>query len=149
MPLRDALRGLMASLHLGDGAARWNPADARVAATALMLHVMALDGTVTDSEQAALEAALARTWNLDRADIDDLISAAAQAERETLDIADLTATLRRKLDGPQRLGLLGVMRDLVVADGGVHEFEETTLLRIAELLDLSEDDLRTLGRPSR
>ncbi len=110
--------------------------EARVAAVALMCHVIAADGVVEEQERDALMAVVAARFGLDAGETEDLIAEAARQDREAVDFYSFTSTLKRVLGREERLSLVGAMWELVYADGGVHEFEDNVIWRVAELLGI-------------
>jgi len=52
--------------------------------------------------------------------------------------------LKRTADETERLAIVEMMWEIVYADGHVHEFEDNTIWRVAELLGVSTRDRMTL-----
>jgi len=113
------------------------PDDHRLAAAALLFHVIAIDGTISDSERQKLRELLARRFALPDTDTDALIAAARSAEKEAVDLYGFTSVLKRHLSEPDREKIVEMMWELVFADGEVHEFEDNLVWRVAELLGVS------------
>jgi len=112
---------------------------ARLAAAALLYHVTAIDGVVAADETARLRALLKARFSLDDADLDELVSAAVAADKEAVDLYGFTSVLKQRLDIAERERLVGMMWELVYADGTVHEFEDNLIWRAAELLGVSSE----------
>ena len=108
--------------------------DYRVAAAALLYHVSAVDGVVSDEERVKLRRLLAARYGLEPDGIDDLIEAAEAADAEAVDLYGFTSILKRRLDVAERERIVEMMWQLVYADGKVHEFEDNLMWRVAELL---------------
>ncbi len=113
--------------------------ESRLAAAALLYHVTAIDGTIGDEERARLRALLKERFNLADDDLDDLMTAAEAADKEAVDLYGFTSVLKQRLDIAERERLVGMMWELVYADGRVHEFEDNLIWRAAELLGVSSD----------
>jgi uncharacterized tellurite resistance protein B-like protein len=113
--------------------------EGRLAAAALLYHVTAIDGVVGDDENARLRALLKDRFALADGDLDDLMAAAESADREAVDLYGFTSVLKQRLDIGERERLVGMMWELVYADGKVHEFEDNLIWRAAELLGVSSD----------
>jgi uncharacterized tellurite resistance protein B-like protein len=111
----------------------------RLAAAALLYHVTAIDGVVGDDENARLRALLKERFELGDDDLDDLMAAAETADKQAVDLYGFTSVLKQRLDIDERERLVGMMWDLVYADGKVHEFEDNLIWRAAELLGVSSD----------
>jgi uncharacterized tellurite resistance protein B-like protein len=108
--------------------------DPRIAAAALMYHVMDADGVRQDVEWDRVKQNLAETYDLGERALDELVTAGERAEREAIDLYAFTSVLNRHLDEQGRIAFIRLMWDVVYADGVLHELEDNTLWRVAELL---------------
>lgn len=108
--------------------------DPRVAAAALMFHVMDADGARQDVERERIRALLAESYDLKGADLERLLSAGEQADNEAIDLYSFTSVLKRHLDEDGRINFIRLMWEVCYADGELHELEDNTLWRVAELL---------------
>lgn len=113
------------------------PDDPRISVAALCIQVMEADGKVEASEKAALRTLLKDQYGLGGRELDALIAAGTQAENEAVDYFRFTSDLKRHLDGDQRVELIGILWDIVYADGERSEMEDDAIWRIAELLGVS------------
>jgi uncharacterized tellurite resistance protein B-like protein len=113
--------------------------ESRLAAAALLYHVTAIDGAVGDDERTRLRALLKDRFDLADDDLDDLMAAAETADKEAVDLYGFTSVLKQRLDIAERERLVGMMWELVYADGTVHEFEDNLIWRAAELLGVSSE----------
>jgi uncharacterized tellurite resistance protein B-like protein len=120
------------------------PDDYRRAAAALLVHIAALDGDLTDAKRSKLRAILKTHFALDAAATDELIEAAAADDREAVDFYHFTSLLMRTLDEAGRLNVIEMMWQMVYADGSVSEFEANVMWRVADLLAVSPRDRITL-----
>lgn len=114
--------------------------DMRLAAAALLVHAMVLDGAIEEAETARLQQVLQEHFALSDEETDELIIAAGRREREAVDLYGFTSTLKRKTTEEQRLQLIEMMWRIAFADGALHEFEDNLLWRTAELLGVSPRD---------
>lgn len=108
--------------------------DPRVAAAALLIHVINADGQKVPEEQAGLTAALSRSYNVHGAELKALMKAAQEAESAAADIYVFTNVLTRHLDEDARVEFIRLVWEIVLADGEMHELEENLVWRIAELI---------------
>jgi uncharacterized tellurite resistance protein B-like protein len=113
------------------------PDDPRIAVAALCMQVMEADGQVKDSEKKRLRKLLKDQYGLDGKQLDALIAAGQEAESDAVDYYRFTSDLKRHLDTEQRLELIGILWDIVYADGERSEMEDDAIWRIAELLGVS------------
>jgi uncharacterized tellurite resistance protein B-like protein len=108
--------------------------DPRVAAAAILIHVMEADGVNTPQEQARLRETLARTYGLQGDELAELIKAADEAEKDSVDLYGFTSVLKRHLGEEARSQFIRLMWEIVLADGEVHELEDNLVWRVAELI---------------
>jgi len=115
--------------------AKWLTADdPRVAAAALLIHVINADGQKNAEEQAELTAALSRAYNVHGAELKALMKTAQEAEGAAVDIYVFTNVLMRHLDETARVEFIRLVWEIVLSDGEMHELEENLVWRIAELI---------------
>ena len=112
----------------------------RLAATALLIHVVSLDGEPTAIEKRKLHSLIETRFNLDPGTADRLISSATRVEGEAVDLYHFTSLINRTLDDQGRLGIVEMLWEIVFADGGVTEFEDNLMWRVADLLNVSSRD---------
>jgi|SRR5581483_5121923 len=111
--------------------------DYRLAAAALLVHIMSIDGSASDAEQAKLRSLLQNRFALDEEKTDELIAAATQADQEAVDLYHFTRLLNRSLDDDGRKRMVEMMWEIVYADGARTEFEDNIVWRVADLLGIS------------
>jgi len=111
--------------------------DYRLAATALLIHVIAIDGEPSEAEKRKLHALLESRFQLDPGSADRLIEDATLVEGEAVDLFHFTSVIMRSVDAEGRLRIVEMMWELVYADGSVNEFEENVIWRAADLLGIS------------
>ena len=114
--------------------------DPRVAATALMVHVIDADGERSESEKKRLNELLEETYKVEGADLSALLAAAEKAEREAIDLYAFTSVLKRHLDEDSRRNLVEILWEMVFADGVLHELEDNVVWRVAELIGVGQRD---------
>jgi uncharacterized tellurite resistance protein B-like protein len=112
----------------------------RLAATALLIHVISLDGQPSALETAKLHSLIEQRFELDPGTADRLIAAATLVEGEAVDLYHFTSVIMRVVDEPGRIRLIEMMWELVYADGKVSEFEENVVWRAADLLSVTARD---------
>ena len=118
----------------------FSPDDVRVAAVAICNQVMAADGKVTAEEQAIVTGMMREHYGLDKDGMELLRKAGERAEKEAVDYFRFTSILKRELSLDQRLELVGVLWDIVYADGIRNEVEDHVIWRIADLLGVEARD---------
>lgn len=114
--------------------------DPRVAAAALMFHVIDADGDRNEAERQKLRQLLSQAFNVSGAELDGLVAAGARAEAEAVDVYSFTSVLNRHLDQEARIRFISLLWEAVYADGELHELEDHILWRVAELLHIEGRD---------
>jgi uncharacterized tellurite resistance protein B-like protein len=145
-----ALRQFIATLSGEPERRALDEDDQRLAAAALLYHVIAVDGMVTAEERTLLADLLMRRFKLDIDAAGALVDRAAAADAEAVDLYGFTSLLKRSLDESEREGIVEAMWKLVYSDGSVHEFEDNVVWRVAELLGVSSQvriRLKQAARP--
>src|SRR5712671_3285509 len=112
----------------------------RLAATALLIHVISLDGEPSEVEKRKLHSLLETRFGLDPGTADKLIASATLVEGEAVDLYHFTSVIMRSVNEEGRLRIVEMMWELVYADGKVSEFEENVVWRAADLLGISSRD---------
>jgi len=136
---RAFLEGLTGS------AARIEKGDPRVAVIGLCFQVMEADGKIRASERRKMRALIKDYYKLDDAALKALVAAGETAESEAIDFYHFTAEIKRHLSEGQRVELVGMLWEIVYADGDRSEMEDHVIWRIADLLGVSGRD-RVLKR---
>jgi uncharacterized tellurite resistance protein B-like protein len=112
----------------------------QLAATALLIHVISLDGQPSEVEKRKLHSLIESRFGLDRGTADHLIASATLVEGEAVDLYHFTSVIMRTVDDAGRLRIVEMMWELVFADGEVSEFEDNVVWRAADLLAVSSRD---------
>ena len=143
----DTLKGFLS--EFGEGSktpAAFESDDYRLAAAALLIHVVTVDGQEKEQEHDRLRAILRKQFDLDHKQTDALIETATAADREAIDLYRFTSLLNRSLDEAGRLRIVEMMWQIVYADGQVNEFEDNVVWRAADLLHISSRDRIAMRR---
>lgn len=130
-------------------AAAFDESDYRLAAAALLVHVMSIDGAVTPEERAVLKTILAGRFALDEVETEQLVELAIAKDAEAVDLYAFTSVLNRALDEEGRLRIVEMMFEVAYADGGLSEFEDNLVWRAAELLNVGSRDRIRIRREVR
>lgn len=120
--------------------------DARVAAAALMYHVMDADGERREEEKQELVEAIGGTYGLKGSELTAVLAAGEEANSDAVDLYAFTRVILRDLDEAARLEFIELMWEVVYADGVLHELEDNTVWRVAELIGVSNRDRVLLRR---
>ncbi len=118
----------------------------RLAATALLVHVISLDGAPSTVETNKLHSLIETRFGLDPGTADKLIAAAMLEEGQAVDLYHFTSVIMRAVDEPGRARIVEMMWEMVYADGRVSEFEDNVVWRAADLLGISTRERVNLRR---
>ena len=125
---------------------RFEENDYRLAAAALLVHALAVDGIVTPPERKRLHALLQARFELNAAAANELIAEATLAEGDAVDLYGFTSQLNRSLDEQGRLRIIEMLWQIIYVDGQVNEFEDNLVWRVADLLHVPSRDRIELRR---
>jgi uncharacterized tellurite resistance protein B-like protein len=112
----------------------------RLAATALLVHVISIDGEPSEAEKRKLHSLIESRFGLDPGTADKLIASATLVEGEAVDLYHFTSVIMRTVDDEGRRRIVEMMWELAYADGEVSEFEDNVVWRAADLLAVSSRD---------
>lgn len=141
------LKDFLNEVGIGDKPAHhFDSNDDRLAAAALLIHVMTVDGKETPEELQKLHDLLKRQFNLDDVLTAELIEEATAADRESVDLYRFTSQLMRSLDEDGRKRIVKMMWQMVYADGALNEFEDNIVWRASDLMGISTRDRVELRR---
>src|SRR6266581_1809262 len=141
-PMLDGLRQFIADVvspHAHEDRS-FDDTGYRLAATALLIHVISLNGGPSEVEKRKLHSLIESRFGLDPGSADRLITSAMLVEGEAVDLYHFTSVIMRAVDETGRLRIVEMMWELVYADGEVSEFEDNVVWRAADLLGVSSRD---------
>ena len=142
----DRIQAFLHTLTTTDEPREFAPDDPRVAFVALCFQVMEADGNISPKEQQKFSDLVRERYDLSETRLKALIDAGHQAGSEAVDYYRFTTDLRRYLvNEDDRVELLGILWDIVYADGQRSEIEDHVIWRIADLLGVTSRD-RVLQR---
>ncbi|MGE0522594.1 MAG: TerB family tellurite resistance protein [Variibacter sp.] len=133
----ESLRKLFSDLSGGESGRTFDEGDYRVAVAALLVHIVGIDGAVTEAERTRLHAILKSRFDLDEARTAALVDEATQAEGEAVDLYHFTRLINRSLDEEGKKRIIEMMWEMIYADHHVNEFEDNVVWRVADLLGVS------------
>jgi uncharacterized tellurite resistance protein B-like protein len=114
--------------------------DPRVAAAALMFHVIDADGVRDASERRRLKEVLSQAYSVEGSELERLLAEGETAEREAVDLYAFTSVLLRHLGPEAKVEFIRLLWEMVYADGEAHELEDNVVWRVAELIGVDSRD---------
>ncbi|WP_407177830.1 TerB family tellurite resistance protein [Bradyrhizobium sp. STM 3562] len=136
----DGLRQFIADVVSPQGNRAFDDNGYQLAATALLIHVISLDGDPSELEKRKLHSLIESRFGLDPGAADQLIRSATLVEGEAVDLYHFTSVIMREVNEEGRLRIVEMMWELVYVDGEVSEFEDNVVWRAADLLAVSSRD---------
>ena len=126
----------------------------RLATAAVLLDIAYADGTFTPSEDGNVVGFLTKRFELSPDDARELLEAAEEIRRKTVDHFALTHYIRKNAPLSERIDIVKTMWHLVYSDGHLSEYEGYLVRKLADLLglehhvmiDAKSAVLRELGR---
>lgn len=134
------LTDFIAEIAGGGREAAFAENDYRLAAAALLVHVVTIDGVIGDDEMDKLRRILGFRFSLSEDEAEKLLEAAIARDAEAVDLYAFTSVLNRAMDEEGRKRVVEMMFEVAYADGGLTEFEDNLVWRAAELLNVSSRD---------
>ena len=110
--------------------------DPKLAVAALLVHLAAVDGTVTENEKQTVRGALMDYCGLQEDEVRRLIRQAREQDAGSVDFYRFTSILSDLPDTEKR-EIIRMMWQVVFADKQNHELEDNMVWRIAELIGVS------------
>jgi uncharacterized tellurite resistance protein B-like protein len=115
----------------------------RLAVAALLVHLAAVDGTVTDDERRIVRETLEDYYGLEADEVEKLVVEATRRDADAVDFYQFTSALKT-LDPEERVEVVRMMWQVVFADKKNDELEDNMVWRIAELIGVSARDRTVL-----
>lgn len=132
----ESVRRFFTDLSRGGKEGGFAEDDYRLAAAALLVHALTIDGAISDPERKKLHSVLKYRFDLSDDATDELIAEATKLEGEAVDVYHFTSLLNRELDQIGRTRIIEMMWEMSYADGRVNEFEDNLVWRVADLLNV-------------
>lgn len=110
--------------------------DIHLAAAALLAEVARADHEQDEAEKEAMSALLARTLDLDKAEVAALMDRADSAVDEATSLYEFTRLVNDHYRPGDKRRLIEAMWQVAYADGHLDKYEEHIIRRVAELIYL-------------
>jgi uncharacterized tellurite resistance protein B-like protein len=116
------------------GSSRQDPL--RLATAAILLDIAYADGTFTPSEDGDLVGYLKRAFALGEEAARELVNAAEEIRRRTIDHFSLTNLIRKNSSLSERIEIVKTMWRMAYSDGKLTDYENYLVRKLADLLGL-------------
>jgi len=108
----------------------------RLATAAVLLDIAYADGQFSPSEDGNMVEFLSKKFQLSSDDVKELVEAAEEIRRKTVDHFALTHYIRKNTPLAERIDIVKTMWRLVYSDGTLHDHENYLVRKLADLLGL-------------
>jgi uncharacterized tellurite resistance protein B-like protein len=108
----------------------------RLATAAVLLDIAYADGSFSPAEDGNVVGFLTERFKLDAGDTKELLEAAEEIRRETVDHFALTHYIRKNTPLAERIDIVKTMWRLVYSDGKLTDHEGYLVRKLADLLGL-------------
>ncbi len=112
----------------------------RLATAALLFRAGNIDGNVSEIELKKLTEILKTHFELNDAELADLMAAAAKDEKDAVDLYGFTKIITDQLDQDGRIAVVELIWEVILADDVIDEYEANLVWRVAELIGVSARD---------
>lgn len=121
----------------GDDAIAIHVDDKKLAAAALLYHVIRVDGRVRPEEVARFREIVQQYLEVSDDEINQFQTLVEETISNSIALTDFTGQLR-SLPIEEKRKILDYMSEISLSDQELHEFELNMVARVADLLDLSD-----------
>lgn len=126
----------------------------RLATAAVLLDIAYADGSFTPAEDGNVAGFLSQRFALSEEDAKELVEAAEEIRRKTVDHFALTHYIRKNAPLSERIDIVKTMWRLVYSDGTLTDYEGYLVRKLADLLglehhvmiDAKSEVLREIGK---
>ena len=114
------------------------PADARLALAALLVRAARANGDYAPAQVGAIDAVLARRYDLDAPTVAELRAQAEVLESEAPDTVRFTRAVKDATEYEERAAELEMLWEVILADGQRHHEEDGFMRLVSDLLGFSD-----------
>jgi uncharacterized tellurite resistance protein B-like protein len=111
-----------------------------LAGAALMVELMQTDHQLDERESAEFIRVLGETFQLDSADIDEIVSLAHEQASHATSLYEFTRLINDNYDYRDKVRLIANLWRLAFADEKLDKYEEGLIRRVADLIHVSHGD---------
>lgn len=112
----------------------------QLAAAALLVEVMVIDGNLDEQELASISQTLCQILELSNDQVDELILLSRDEVSEATSLYQFTREINTHFSADQKMKLLTAMWRVAYADGHLDKHEEGIIRRVADLLHILHSD---------
>ncbi len=112
----------------------------QLASAALLIELSRADYKREPAEQAAIEAALQKSFDLSEQQLTQLVELAEAENQEATSLYQFTSLIKDNYSMEQRFDLVKMLWQVAIADGEISKYEDHLIRKIAELIYLPHSE---------
>lgn len=116
-------------------------AELKLATCAILLEVAHVDEEYSKKEEAWIHNIISKHWNLSHEEVESLKKEAERARNDAIDIFQFSKPFRENYSDSQRMKVVEMVWEVILADDKVDEHEELLVRRIADLFVLTHGQM--------
>ncbi|MHA1564131.1 MAG: TerB family tellurite resistance protein [Alphaproteobacteria bacterium] len=133
------LKALFGDVAGGEDNVRQHQADElQLAAAALLVEAGRMDHAFDEAERETITRLLRDRFALSLAETQDLMAAANAEVEDAVELYSFARLVKDRFSHDERIELMGMLWEVVYADGQLHDYEASLLRRIAGLIYVSD-----------
>lgn len=111
-----------------------------LASAALMIEISMADDHIHDDERRVIEQLLAKCFDLQKEEIDNLITLAEEEVDHAVSLHEFTRLLNESFSMPEKIKVIENLWHVAYADTVLDKYEEYYIRKVADLLYISHSD---------
>lgn len=131
------LRGILTGERASPAASRGS---ARIAVAALLIEAAEMDRDFSATERLAIEDGLGRWFGLTEEEARQLVESAGVERGDSHDLVRFTRPVKEAYGHDERVALIELIWQVILADGTVDDYEANLMRRIAGLLYVTDQE---------
>ena len=136
----DKISAFFKQLQLTQQESDENELSLEIACTVLLCEVMKADGVLQGAEKTSLKTFIAKQFNLEENEINEIIKLALNVSEDATDFYQFTNKINQHYSIEQRMEIIGYLWQLAYIDGELATLEEHIIRKIADLLHLRHSE---------
>ena len=144
------LKALFGEMTGGEDSVRQHQADElQLAAAALLVEAGRMDQVFEEAERETIARLLRDRFALSQAETEDLMAAAHAEVEDAVELYSFARMVKDRFSHDERIELMGMLWEVVYADGHLHDYEASLLRRIAGLIYVSDRESGSARKRAR
>ena len=113
----------------------------QIAISALMVQTAVHDGEFDEVEKDKILELIKNYFKINNAEVSELFSLAIEVNDNSNDIQQFTRLLNENLTEEEKLNIIRMMWEIIIADGHIDDYENSLIRKISGLLYIKDQDI--------